>query len=522
MKVVLALLHFSQLRNFTSVVEELAARGHDVVLAAEEADTLGGGALAQSLADGSPHITLASLPPLEHDATVDLGTRLRVALDYFRFHDEPYASAPKLRERLRARVPRLLLRAEAVAGRRRLAAMLARIERSLPMSATLSQWLREQSPQVLLLTSLTHYRSAAPELHRAAAALGIPTAACIYSWDHLSSKALLRRVPDAIFVWNDVQAAEAVELHQVPQSHVVVTGAQCYDQWYGCQPSRDHAPFCAGVGLDPERRYLLYVCSALTPSPDEPSFVRAWITALRESRDPAVRDLGVLIRPHPERANEWAGIPAFPGNVVVRGGVPTTDAGKREYFDAIFHAEGVVGLVTSAFLEAAIAGRPVFTITLPQFARHQHDMRHFRYLLDVAGGLPAVAETLVAHVDQVSAVLGGEGSWRLRQEQFLRTFVRPMGAEAPTVRFVSAVTALGDTTPVPTAAPVTRVARLALRAAQLGPLRRDMLDEFESRYARGLARKASVKRQKVRAKRLRNLGGTAHRWLLGRSDSKAP
>ena len=44
----------------------------------------------------------------------------------------------------------------------------------------------------------------------AARALGIPIAACIMSWDHLSSKALVHIAPDATIVWNDVQKQEAV------------------------------------------------------------------------------------------------------------------------------------------------------------------------------------------------------------------------------------------------------------------------------------------------------------------------
>ena len=33
---------------------------------------------------------------------------------------------------------------------------------------------------------------------------------CVWSWDHLSSKAIIRDVPDRLFVWNDVQKREAL------------------------------------------------------------------------------------------------------------------------------------------------------------------------------------------------------------------------------------------------------------------------------------------------------------------------
>ena len=90
---------------------------------------------------------------------------------------------------------------------------------------------------------------------------------CVWSWDHLSSKALIRDMPQRVFVWNDTQKTEAVRLHGVPSERVVVTGAQCYDQWFGRQPVRPRAEFCRRVGLQDDRPYLLYVCSALFSLP---------------------------------------------------------------------------------------------------------------------------------------------------------------------------------------------------------------------------------------------------------------
>ena len=76
---------------------------------------------------------------------------------------------------------------------------------------------RSSAPDVVLLTSLTFSRSLAMEQLKAARALGIPTAACIMSWDHLSSKALLHIAPDGTIVWNDVQKREAIEMHGMPR-----------------------------------------------------------------------------------------------------------------------------------------------------------------------------------------------------------------------------------------------------------------------------------------------------------------
>jgi hypothetical protein len=263
----------------------------------------------------------------------------------------------------------------------------------------------------------------------------------------LSSKALIHIQPDATIVWNDVQKREAIEMHALPASRVIVTGAQCYDQWFDKQPQRSREEFCRAVGLDPCRPYVLYVCSAMSPVPDpvEPVFVRQWIGALRSSGDPVLRNAGVLVRPHPERIKEWAGV-SLDGleNVAVNGRNPIDAAAKADYFDSIYYSNAVVGLCTTVFLEAAIIGRPVMTMQLPAYRIHQDGMVHFRYLLEVEGGLLHTAPDLASHVSQLAQVMKTDGSREDRNRRFLTAFVRPAGLEsASTPRFVDAVEALG-------------------------------------------------------------------------------
>jgi hypothetical protein len=84
-----------------------------------------------------------------------------------------------------------------------------------------------RAPDVVLITPLVDIGS--PQLDHFAAArrLGLRTVLPVGSWDHLSSKALLRTYPDRLTVWNAAQRAEAIDLHGVPADRVVVTGAQC-------------------------------------------------------------------------------------------------------------------------------------------------------------------------------------------------------------------------------------------------------------------------------------------------------
>ena len=385
MRLVFSAPHFAYFRNFESVLEALAAEGHDIHIAADEAETFGGQALVERLTTLYPRVTYGSVPSAAGEPWMSFAQKVRYALDYARFRSRRYADVPKLRARSAERAPRIVRwLTEGIGAVGPVARVLQWLERSMPRSAAMRSWLEELAPDAIILTSLTFSRSSAIEQLKAARGLGIPVGAAIMSWDHLSSKALLHVAPDMTLVWNEVQKREAVEMHGLSPETVVVTGAQCYDQWFNRRPSRTRDEFCRDTGLDPSRPFVLYVCSAMSPMPTplEPEFVRDWALALRNSDDPRLREVGVLVRPHPERMKEWLNL-TLDGieNVVMQGGTPIDSSSKADYYDALAYSSAVVGLCTSAFLEAAIAGRPVLTLLMPQYRIHQDGMAHFRYLL---------------------------------------------------------------------------------------------------------------------------------------------
>ena len=439
MKVVFSALHFASFRNFESVVHALAERGHQVHLMADETERFGGQALVERLAAQYPNVTWGFTPSPAEEPWFPFAQKVRLALDYVRYLDPRYADAPKLRLRNIERAPRIVRWLTSgvgslFVGHRPIARTLKWLERMMPQSQAIEQYLAEQRPDVVLLASLTFSRSLQIEQLKAAKVLGVPVAAGIMSWDHLSSKTLLHIPPDLTIVWNDVQKQEAVDMHGLPADRVLVTGAQCYDQWFERRPARTREEFCRAVGLDASRPFVLYVCSAMSPVPDpvEPVFVKQWIEAMRASANPRLKSAGVLVRPHPERVREWDGV-SLEGleNVVVHGRTPIDSDAKADYFDSLYFSDAVVGLCTSAFLEAAIVGRPVLTLLLPAYRIHQDGMAHFRYLLNVGGGLLQTAPDLESHLVQLGQVVGGSRERDDRNRRFIAAFVRPRGLEAP-------------------------------------------------------------------------------------------
>jgi hypothetical protein len=358
------------------------------------------------------------------------------------------------------------------------------------------------------------------------------------SWDHLSSKALIREAPDRVFVWNATQKREAVDLHHVPGDRVVVTGAQCFDQWFERRPSLPREEFCRKVGLDPSKPHILYVCSALFEgSPNEAQFVATWVAAVRASHDPVLRNAGILIRPHPKRGFEWASgdVAALP-NVSLwppRASAPMDTVTKSDYFDSMYHSASVVGVNTSALIEAGIVGRHVHTILIPEFTENQEGTLHFHYLID--GGLLRVARDMNAHVAQLEESLRGFPMDVHPNRSFIESFVRPRGLNvAATPAFVEAVEQLAELEPArlraPRWVPALRRALAPLARRTLGTFaehesrERRYRDKQQARAQRMAAletQRAAEKARIVEERRLRREAARREKQAAAQRDSAA-
>lgn len=465
MKILFAALHNGYYRNLDSVVEELARRGHEIHLGAERDDSaFGGQPLVDRLAAAYANVTCGRTAVRDSDSLF-LPSKIRFAIDYLRYLEPAYSSSSTLHVRARERTPTGMLRLSqspllAWSPTRRLVTQaLDAADRAVPQCPDIERFLDVQQPDLLVITPLIGLvASSQIDLLRSARRRGIATAVMVWSWDHLSSKAVIRDVPDALFVWNDVQKREAMQMHRVPEERIVVTGAQCYDRWFGRVPSRSRAEFVRHAGLPDERPYVLWTCSALLPgTPPEPGIFMRWASQLRRSHDPAVRDVRILLRPHPSRTAEWSG-GAWRGleNVAMFGGPPVDDRGREDYFDSLYYSAAVVGITTSAFLEAAIVGRPVMSFYAEDLVPEHEASLHFQYLADSDRGLLTMAADLDEHERQLATVLAAPpASLLCRQHNFVRDFIRPRGMEIP------ATTLVADG--------LERIARTLRAAAPAGP-----------------------------------------------------
>lgn len=449
MRVLLSLNSPGTAKNLESTIALLASRGHTVdVLFHRSRGAPGTDAIVErlELLDG---VTVRWADERAEDSR--LAMNVRSALDYLRF--QTAAFPPAYGERSERRVSRRFSRFTGLPGVRSkevlrvLTAMLEHARASIAPTPGIVDRVRSLAPDVALFSPLVHLRSVQPDYLCAAASLGVPTGMIAYSWDNLTSKTLIRPAPDNVFVWNDEQAREAVEIHGIDPGDVVVTGAQCFDEWFERTPTAREA-FCRRVGLDPDRPFFTWLCFSPfqgTNEPDETVVVREWVKRVRASADPAVAGAGLLIRPHPKRPDPWrTALGDAPVGVTVwprEGSYPTDEASKSDFFDSLHHAAAVVGINTSAMIEAGIVGRPVLTLLSDAHRESQEATLHFRYMLETAGGLVRPARSFDEHLSHLSAALVGALP---APEAFVRAFVRPLGLDVTaTPVLVDAIENLG-------------------------------------------------------------------------------
>ncbi len=352
----------------------------------------------------------------------------------FAVYEKPEHASPSLRYRFQGSLPLGVRRlSRSARGRRLLAAPLLRralelIESVAPPDANILRDLSTREPDVVVASPYILKDSMEVDYVKAARALGIPTVAAVASWDNLTTKGTFQILPDFTFVWNDPLRREATAVHDVPEERIFPTGAPTFDPWFVMRPAEDAATFRARAGLDPDADYVLYVCSSSFIAGDETSFVSAFADALQ--RDERTARIGLMVRPHPFNASIWDrfsrdGLAVWPP----RGAYPDMADAQQAFFDALYHSRAVVGVNTSAFLEAAVVDRPCVTIVTPRYHATQQGIGHFRHLLDA--GFLEVSTSPAEAAAALARVLQGQDDQATRRRQFVADFLRPQGLSYP-------------------------------------------------------------------------------------------
>ena len=454
MKILFVLKQTGYLRHFDTVVQTLAHQGHEIRLASQNASLT-----LPSTLQGLPSVSITACPKKRGDAWAKDVSLFRRAEDYLRYLEEPYTQATKLRARAFDKFIQTLSNGQRVpepswseigleltdAEIRRLRKFFALIEDTLPSDTSIEDFVKQQAPDALLITPLVDIGSGQSDFVKSARALGIPVGMALFSWDNLSTKGSVHIAPDHVFVWNEVQQREAVELHGIRKKRISLTGAPRFDRFIDLavhdESKTKRTEFCQALGLETDRPIILYLCSSKFVAADERPFIQSWIRDVRASKDPVVAGANLLVKTHPDLTRDWRDHSeqhvSWPG---VEPALISTPFGEdrttvlmskftalQTLYECLYHSDVVVGLNTSAELEAGILGKPVLTLPAGEgLEAGQRRTLHFHYLLRANGGFVELASSMDEHLTQLADVLAGRYDTQHIQS-FITSFLRPQG-----------------------------------------------------------------------------------------------
>ena len=174
---------------------------------------------------------------------------------------------------------------------------------------------------------------------------------------------------------------------------------------------------------------------------DERPFIQSWIRNVRASKDPVVASANLLVKTHPDLTRDWRDHSekrvSWPGvepaliNSSLGDDHTTVLMSKftalQTLYECLYHSDVVVGLNTSAELEAGILGKPVLTLPAGEsLEAGQRRTLHFHYLLRANGGFVELASSTDEHLTQLADVLAGRYDTQHIQS-FITSFLRPQG-----------------------------------------------------------------------------------------------
>jgi hypothetical protein len=436
MRILLDLGAKSFLRNFEAVVSHLEMRGHQVEQISSNDKAYP--ASKYAVEDMENNMRLTRQVFYRGDALAGQSLLIRLARDYAWYSHPRLRRSDKCRERSRNMLERGLpdewqddasalskiLGQQDHEARLAFCQAMAIMEKHLPPDTRFVEFLRARDPDLLFITPLVFTQYGQYDIVKAAQYLGIPVLFAVYSWDNLTTKGVLHLAPDHVLVWNDIQKRELTELHDFPATKVTVAGAPRFDAFFAMTPTpRDE--FFAAYGLDPRKPLIAYLGSWSFVAPNEAMFIRRLSDALKNSAHPELAAASLVLKPHPKTLEQWKDADLSASGLAALCASPQSNA-DQTLFDVIYHSIAVVGINTSAEIEAAIIGRPIFTVELPDFKESQEGSVHFGYLLRENGGPVEVARSLEDLCAKLAQAVAPTES-RTATHGFLKSFLRPRG-----------------------------------------------------------------------------------------------
>lgn len=204
---------------------------------------------------------------------------------------------------------------------------------------------------------------------RAAKRLGVPSIGFINSWDKLTSRSIIRILPDYLIVPNKIVKTEAVCFHDIPPEKIFISGAPQFDIYRKLKPT-SREDFLKQAGLPITARFFVFCPMGKTFSDSDWQFMLLIDSFLKRKLLPD--DLFVLVRFPPNDRVRLGDSSKMDRFVFMIPGVrfsktrgvdwDMNEADIQSLFDSIYWSELVVCPPSTISIDASILDKPVINL----------------------------------------------------------------------------------------------------------------------------------------------------------------
>ncbi len=200
----------------------------------------------------------------------------------------------------------------------------------------------------------------------------IPTIGMILSWDNLHSKTILRVFPSHLMVHTSDTMEQVWRYTDFPRERMHVTGIPQYDRYFRKTGIMGRDEFIKSIGGDTSKKLILYAVSGKAGLHIDFGIIRMIGDGMREGE--IQKDVQVFLRAHPRydfspekirHIKDDLGCLVMPAMSHVGQGRDSWEFDKHTISflnNTLAHADAVIALYTTFFIEAAIFDKPLIAV----------------------------------------------------------------------------------------------------------------------------------------------------------------
>lgn len=256
------------------------------------------------------------------------------------------------------------------------------LDRVLPSRDTFGHFFRAYRPDAVFSTDVQNELDV--RMLREARRRKVPAVGMVRSWDNLTSKGVLRIVPDTLVVHNETIKEEAIRYDRVSPERISVIGIPHYDS-YVSPPKRSKEAFFKAFDLDPQKQLVVY-------APIGDRYIRDNGTDAFILETLSKLDVNIVVRMPPTDSVRLDGFASKRARVAFdavgrgfsRGGKKVSEVGRDddERLKEMLHfCDAVVTGQSTISIDAAAFGKPVVVAAFDHEPRAYWDsvVRYFDY-----------------------------------------------------------------------------------------------------------------------------------------------